>query len=253
MMLRAILNAAKTSPRVFEALFDTQLEISQRYVEYTRTPPSLQADHNLSQSHLNNLQLTMMSQPQPFRLHVPDGDLQLLESKLSTTRLPNAPDGWNHSQGVPLLEIERVLNHWRTSYLPRWRDREAELNKLPMFKMPVDAGEFGTLDIHFMHKKSKKDAAIPLLFIHGWPGCFLEGTKLLNALSEGDELGNGPVFDIVVPSLPNYGFSEGVTKVCVCRMLSRMLSIYIYLLSRSRRQKFIVPVLKSLSKLQLTP
>jgi pimeloyl-ACP methyl ester carboxylesterase len=154
-----------------------------------------------------------MTQPQPFKLHVRDSDIELLETKLLTTRLPRAPDGWTNDQGVPIPEIECVLHHWRTSYLPRWRDREAELNKLPMFKTNVDAGEFGTLNIHYLHKKASKKGALPLLFIHGWPGCFLEATKLLDALTDGDESGDGPVFDVVVPSLPNYGFREGVSKV----------------------------------------
>jgi pimeloyl-ACP methyl ester carboxylesterase len=161
----------------------------------------------------DNLQLPAMAQPQPFTLHVPDSDLTVLETKLSTTRLPRAPDGWTEGQGVPVPEIERVMEYWRTSYLPRWREREAKLNKLPMFKMPVDAGEFGTLNMHFLHKKAKNPAAIPLLFIHGWPGCFLEATKMMDALADGDGKGDGPVFNVVVPSLPNYGFSEGVSKV----------------------------------------
>lgn len=112
---------------------------------------------------------------------------------------------------MPLTLMTRLLDHWRDSYLPRWREREAALNRLPMFTTSIDTGEFGTLNIHFMWEKSKRPGAIPLLFVHGWPGCFLEGSKLLDILTEGGA--DDVVFDIVVPSLPNYGFSDGINKV----------------------------------------
>jgi pimeloyl-ACP methyl ester carboxylesterase len=153
-----------------------------------------------------------MPSPQPFKLHVPDASLALLSTKLSTVRLPTTnPDGWTEQHGVPLASMERLLPYWLNSYLPRWREREAELNKFPMYTMPVDAGEFGTLNIHFVWIKAKRSNAVPLLFVHGWPGLFLEGKKIWDQLADGEN--DGVVFDVVVPSLPNFGFSDGVNKV----------------------------------------
>ena len=79
-----------------------------------------------------------------------------------------------------------------------------------MTKIEVDG--FGEIDIHFLHQKSDVKGSIPLLFIHGWPGNFLEGSRILPILKDGEEKG-GPAFDVIVPSLPNYCFSGGVRKV----------------------------------------
>jgi pimeloyl-ACP methyl ester carboxylesterase len=84
------------------------------------------------------------------------------------------------------------------------------MNKLPNYSTPISVDGFGTLDIHFVYQKSGVKNAIPLLFCHGWPGSFMEVTKMLPLLKGGD---GRPAFDIVAPSLPNYCWSEGVKKV----------------------------------------
>jgi pimeloyl-ACP methyl ester carboxylesterase len=86
---------------------------------------------------------------------------------------------------------------------------EAEINKLPQFTTKVSLNGFGEFDIHFIHKASNRAGAIPLLFCHGWPGSFLEVTKILPLLTEPKE---GQAFHVIAPSLPNHGFSDRVSK-----------------------------------------
>lgn len=89
------------------------------------------------------------------------------------------------------------------------------MNQLPNFETTVEVKGFGSIDMHFIHQKSDVAGAIPLLFIHGWPGSFLEVTKLLPLLKGGD---GKPAFHVVAPSLPNYGFSGPVLKVSRWRL-----------------------------------
>jgi pimeloyl-ACP methyl ester carboxylesterase len=152
-----------------------------------------------------------MAESKPFKINIPEEDLELLRKKLELTRLPDQPEGYTIKQGVPVPEISRTLDHWKQEFLPKWRQHEAKLNKLPMFTRPVQSDGFGTLDIHFVHARSKREDAIPLLFVHGWPGSFLEVTKMLDKLT--DPVEGQQAFHVVAPSLPNYGFSEGVKKV----------------------------------------
>lgn len=84
------------------------------------------------------------------------------------------------------------------------------MNELPQFTTPISVQGFNPIDIHFIHQKSGNQNAIPLLFVHGWPGSFLEVTKMLPLL-KGD--GGKVAFDVVAPSLPNYCFSGAVDKV----------------------------------------
>ena len=112
---------------------------------------------------------------------------------------------------MPVPEISRVVEHWKTDFLPKWREHEAKLNKLPMFTRPVKTDGFGVLDIHFIHQRSEVKGAIPLLFVHGWPGSFIEAIKLLEPLTNPPE--GKQAFHVVAPSLPNYGFSQGPSKV----------------------------------------
>jgi pimeloyl-ACP methyl ester carboxylesterase len=155
-----------------------------------------------------------MSTPKQFQVNISDNALELLKTKLDNVRWPNThPDGWTENQGVPLDTMTSLVSHWKTSYLPRWRERETAINRLPMYQLSVDAGDFGTLNVHFLWRKAERSGAVPLLFLHGWPGCFLEAQKILDPLANGEN--DGPFFDVVAPSLPNFGFSDGVQKVSV--------------------------------------
>ena len=150
-----------------------------------------------------------MADIRPFTLSISDDQLQLLQEKLAATTLPDELDdaGWDY--GAPLADIKRLVEHWKTKY--DWRRAEASINKLPNFETRIHVDGFDPIDIHFVHQKSSHANAIPLLFVHGWPGHFLEVQKLLPLLSDGATNG-GPAFHVVAPSLPNFGFSAGVTK-----------------------------------------
>ncbi|KAJ3539553.1 hypothetical protein NM208_g5442 [Fusarium decemcellulare] len=142
----------------------------------------------------------------PFTINVPDQALARLRDRLESTSLPpSSPllDDWKY--GPPISTVERLVKHWRTRY--DWRATERRLNKLPQFMTSVDVVGFGSVDLHFVHVKSGNARSVPLLFCHGWPGSFIEAEKLLPLLVNGE---NGLVFDVVVPSLPNFGFSPGI-------------------------------------------
>ncbi|QDS69134.1 hypothetical protein FKW77_010402 [Venturia effusa] len=151
----------------------------------------------------------MMASPTPFRINVSNDDLELLRKKLELARLPDQPDGYDLNQGVPVPRMTELVEYWKLTYLPKWRQTEEKLNQLPMFTQSINMGEFGDLNVHFIHQRSEAQDAIPLLFVHGWPGSFLEAIKLLPLLTEE---GDHQSFHVVCPSLPNYGFSQGVTK-----------------------------------------
>lgn len=95
--------------------------------------------------------------------------------------------------------ISDTVQFWRESY--DWRTEEARLNEMPQFKTSIDVDGFGALDIHFVHSTSSVSSAIPLLFLHGWPGSFFEIRKALPELNKAG-------FHVVAPSLPGYGFSS---------------------------------------------
>ncbi|KAI0330189.1 alpha/beta-hydrolase [Cubamyces sp. BRFM 1775] len=145
---------------------------------------------------------------QPFTLSVSDADLELLREKLELARLPDELEGAGWDYGAPLADIQRLLSHWKGAY--DWRKSEAEINKLPMFTRDIDVEGFGTLNIHYVHQKSDAANAIPLLFVHGWPGHFLEVRKMLPLLTAKSP--EHPSFHVVALSLPGFGFSEAPRK-----------------------------------------
>lgn len=98
--------------------------------------------------------------------------------------------------------MKSLTKYWLEKF--DWRVAEANLNQLPQFKTSIEVENFNTLEIHFIYQKSSIPNAIPLLFVHGWPGSFIEVTKLLPLLKN--------QFHVVAPSLPNFGFSGRVTK-----------------------------------------
>ncbi|KZT67078.1 alpha/beta-hydrolase [Daedalea quercina L-15889] len=145
---------------------------------------------------------------QPFKVSVPDSDIELLRKKLELTRLPDELDdaGWDY--GVPLPHVKRLVEYWKDGY--DWRKAEARINTLPQFTRDIEVDGFGALNIHYVHQKSTVESAVPLLFIHGWPGHFLEVEKMLPLLTTASQ--DHPSFHVVAPSLPNFGFSEAPSK-----------------------------------------
>jgi len=150
-----------------------------------------------------------MSSVQPYTISIPDDDIARLKAKLVATRFPDELDGVDWQYGAPLSGVKRLVERWKDGY--DWRKHEAELNEeLPQFTVNIEVDNFETLNIHFVHKKSSLETAIPLLFVHGWPGSFLEVRKILPLLTA--TLPEHPSFHVVALSLPNYGFSEGTKK-----------------------------------------
>ncbi|KAI0775497.1 alpha/beta-hydrolase [Trametes elegans] len=148
------------------------------------------------------------AEEQPFTLAVPDADLELLRTKLASVRFPDELEGAAWDYGAPLADIQRLVTHWKNSF--DWRKAEAAINTLPMFTHDIEVDGFGTLNIHYVHQKSAVKNAVPLLFVHGWPGHFLEVRKLLPLLTAGPA--DQPSFHVVALSLPGFGFSEAPKK-----------------------------------------
>lgn len=139
----------------------------------------------------------------PFRVAVPDSMLGDLRDRLARTRLPrlSAVAGW--SNGIDLVYLEALVEHWRTRF--DWRAVEARVNSLPSFRARVDG-----VGIHFLHLRGKGPVPFPLVLTHGWPGSFLEMLEVAELLANPARHGAdaGDAFDVVVPSLPGYGFSD---------------------------------------------
>lgn len=150
-----------------------------------------------------------MSGIRPFTLSISDARLQQLQQKLALATFPDELEDAEWEHGAPLSDIKRLVAHWRTGY--NWRSHEATINALPNYETTVEIDNFGALDIHFVHQISPNKNAIPLLFVHGWPGHFLEVRKLLPLLKDSESNG-GPAFHVIAPSLPNFGFSSAVKK-----------------------------------------
>jgi pimeloyl-ACP methyl ester carboxylesterase len=129
----------------------------------------------------------------PFQIAVAEADLLDLRRRLAETRWPEPATVPDWSQGVPLHDLQQLCRYWRTEY--DWRATEHRLNRLPQYLIDIDG-----LSIHYFHLPSPSPSAVPLLLTHGWPGSFFEFEQAMERLADSD-------FDLVVPSLPGYGFS----------------------------------------------
>ncbi len=138
----------------------------------------------------------------PFRIEVPEADLQALRQRIAATRWPEKETVDDQSQGVPLATIQALANYWENEY--DWRTVEARLNAVPNFVTEIDG-----LDIHFIHVRSKHEDALPLIVTHGWPGSVIEQLKLIGPLTDPTAHGGAAsdAFHLVIPSMPGYGFS----------------------------------------------
>ena len=142
-----------------------------------------------------------MSEVRPFRINVPQHDLDDLRDRLARTRLaPELSQDWTH--GTPRGYLAELVEYWQTKF--DWRAVEAKLNEMPQFQSVVD-----DVDLHFVHARGTGPQPYPLLFSHGWPGSFWEVHKIIGPLTDPAAHGGDPAdaFDVVAPSLPGYGFS----------------------------------------------
>ncbi|KAK2471565.1 hypothetical protein H9L39_16858 [Fusarium oxysporum f. sp. albedinis] len=143
-----------------------------------------------------------MSTIKPYQINIPDSKIERLKQKLALTDFP-ADNNQSWERGALVDDVKRLAKTWQTTF--DWRAVEASLNKLPHFITSIATEGSGALDVHFIHKKSNKTDAIPLLFLHGWPGSFVEVTRVLEPLVDSN---GGPSFHVVAPSLIDFGFSS---------------------------------------------
>lgn len=139
--------------------------------------------------------------------HAPEADLDDLRARLAAARLPEAetvhrasPDPRRWEQGVPLDDLVDLVDYWRTDY--DWRAFEARLDEIGQFRTTIDG-----VGIHFLHRRSSRADATPLIVTHGWPGSIAEFIDVVDELADPTDA-DAPAFHVVVPSLPGFGYSD---------------------------------------------
>ena len=144
----------------------------------------------------------------PFHLEISDDELTELRRRITATRWPSTELVPDRSQGVQLSPLQKLARFWVTDY--DWRKAEARLNALPQFKTKIDG-----VEIHFIHVKSAHENALPLIMTHGWPGSVIEFLETVGPLTDPTAHGGNAedAFDLVLPSIPGYGFSGEPTEL----------------------------------------
>ena len=139
----------------------------------------------------------------PFTIRIPDAVLTDLKARLAAARLPEPlqGDGWTH--GTDIGYLRQLVDYWRKGF--DWRAQERRLNQLEQFTTTIDG-----LTVHFVHRRSKHANALPLLITHGWPGSFVEFTKIIGPLTDPEAHGGtaADAFHVVMPSIPGFAFSQ---------------------------------------------
>jgi pimeloyl-ACP methyl ester carboxylesterase len=144
----------------------------------------------------------------PFDLEIPEEQMDDLRRRIAATRWPSKELVPDRSQGVQLATLQELARYWETDY--DWRKAEAKLNALPQFTTEIDG-----VEIHFIHVKSAHENALPLIMTHGWPGSVIELLDTIGPLTDPTAHGGRAedAFDLVLPSLPGYGFSSEPTEL----------------------------------------
>jgi epoxide hydrolase len=139
---------------------------------------------------------------QPFRIDIPQADLDDLQARLARARWPDQLPGVGWDYGIPLEYVKELAEYWRTTY--DWRVHEKRLNAFPQFTTTIDGQ-----NIHFLHVRSPERDALPLIITHGWPGSIVEFMEVIGPLTDPRAHGADPAdaFHLVVPAIPGYGFS----------------------------------------------
>ena len=142
------------------------------------------------------------SEIRPFRVDIPQADLDDLHQRLARTRWPDELPGVGWSYGVPVGYLKELAEYWRTRY--DWRRHEARLNEFPQFTTTIDGA-----NLHFLHVRSPEQGALPLVMTHGWPGSIVEFLGMVGPLTDPAAHGGdaADAFHLVCPSIPGYGFS----------------------------------------------
>jgi epoxide hydrolase len=143
----------------------------------------------------------------PFRIEVPQADLDDLRQRLARTRWPDELPGVGWSRGVPLGYIKDLAHYWANGF--DWRGQEAKLNELPQFTTEIDGQ-----NVHFVHFRSPEPGALPLIVCHGYPGSVVEFMNIIGPLTDPASYGGNAAdaFHVVAPSLPGFGFSTPVRE-----------------------------------------
>ena len=138
----------------------------------------------------------------PFKVQVPQAALDDLRRRIAATRWPDKETVADQSQGAQLAKLQELVRYWGSGY--DWRKAEAKLNALPQFTTKIDG-----VDIHFIHVRSRHPNALPVIITHGWPGSVIEQLKIIGPLTDPTAHGGRAedAFDVVIPSVPGYGFS----------------------------------------------
>jgi pimeloyl-ACP methyl ester carboxylesterase len=152
--------------------------------------------------------MTTTTEIRPIQIDIPEADLVDLRQRMTATRWPRRELVEDRSQGVQLDTLRELERYWSTDY--DWRACEAKLNALPQFMTEIDG-----VDIHFIHVKSPHPNALPMIMTHGWPGSVIEMLGVIGPLTDPPAHGGRPedAFDLVLPSLPGYGFSAEPTEL----------------------------------------
>jgi pimeloyl-ACP methyl ester carboxylesterase len=178
------------------------------------------------------LAATEASAIRPFSINFPDEALVDLRRRIAATRWPERETVMDESQGVQSATIKELARYWATGH--DWRKVEARLNALPQFMTEIDG-----LDIHFIHVRSKHENALPIIVTHGWPGSIIEQLKIIDPLTNPTAHGASAsdAFDIVIPSLPGYGFSGKPTTTGWD--ISRIARTWVTLMKRLGYNRFV--------------
>src|SRR5918995_4860494 len=168
--------------------------------------------------------MSASSAVRPFRIEVPDAQLDDLRDRLKRTRWPDEIGESSWDYGVPLAYVKKLAERWSTDY--DWRAHEARLNEYEQFTTTIEGQ-----NVHFLHVRSSEPNAFPLILTHGWPGSIVEYLDVIDPLSDPGAHGGAAAdaFDLVIPSLPGYGFSgptnePGWNNLRIARAWSELMS-----------------------------
>jgi pimeloyl-ACP methyl ester carboxylesterase len=166
------------------------------------TPQAVTTDATVTSSAVRAPATSADTSIRPFRIHVPEAAIADMKRRINATRWPDKETVPDRSQGAQLASLQGLVRYWGSGY--DWRRVEAKLNSYPQFVTNIDG-----VDIQFIQVKSKERNALPLIITHGWPGSVIEQLKIIDPLTNPTAHGGtaADAFDLVIPSIPGYGFS----------------------------------------------